>query len=113
MPLLAGPTSQLSIADLKGDDLMKRTLAALLGLVWCTLSINPASAEYPDKVVRIIVPVAAGGGVDVMARLLAQRLSERWGQQFIVENRAGRRLYPSVYAEQPFADGRGQQDGAL
>src|SRR4030088_482162 len=89
MPLLAGPTSQLSIADLKGDDLMKRTLAALLGLVWCTLSINPASAEYPDKVVRIIVPVAAGGGVDVMARLLAQRLSERWGQQFIVENRAG------------------------
>ena len=46
-------------------------------------------AEYPDKVVRIIVPVAAGGGVDVMARLLAQRLSERLGQQFIVENRAG------------------------
>jgi tripartite-type tricarboxylate transporter receptor subunit TctC len=68
---------------------MKRTLTALLGLVWCALLINPASAEYPDKVVRIIVPVAAGGGVDVMARLLAQRLSERLGQQFIVENRAG------------------------
>ena len=68
---------------------MKRTLAALLGLVACTCLINPARAEYPDKVVRIIVPVAAGGGVDVMARLLAQRLSERLGQQFIVENRAG------------------------
>jgi tripartite-type tricarboxylate transporter receptor subunit TctC len=68
---------------------MKRTLAALLGLVACTYLINPARAEYPDKVVRIIVPVAAGGGVDVMARLLAQRLSERLGQQFIVENRAG------------------------
>jgi len=39
--------------------------------------------------VRIIVPVAAGGGVDVMARLLAQRLGDRLGQQFIVENRAG------------------------
>jgi tripartite-type tricarboxylate transporter receptor subunit TctC len=39
--------------------------------------------------VRIIVPVAAGGGVDVMARLLAQKLSERWSQQFIAENRAG------------------------
>jgi tripartite-type tricarboxylate transporter receptor subunit TctC len=76
-------------ADLSGVDLMKRTLAALLGLVACTLSINPASADYPEKVVRIIVPVAAGGGVDVMARLLAQRLSERLGQQFIVENRAG------------------------
>jgi len=39
--------------------------------------------------VRIIVPVAAGGGVDVMARLLAQKLSERWNQQFVVENRPG------------------------
>jgi tripartite-type tricarboxylate transporter receptor subunit TctC len=68
---------------------MKKSLAALLGLVLCALSINSASADYPDKVVRIIVPVAAGGGVDVMARLLAQRLSERLGQQFIVENRAG------------------------
>jgi len=68
---------------------MKKILAALIGFAACTLSINPASADYPDKVVRIIVPVAAGGGVDVMARLLAQRLSERLGQQFIVENRAG------------------------
>src|SRR6185437_13932655 len=48
-----------------------------------------ARAEYPDHVVRIIVPVAAGGGVDVMARLLAQKLGERLHEQFIVENRAG------------------------
>jgi tripartite-type tricarboxylate transporter receptor subunit TctC len=38
---------------------MKRTLAALLGLALCALLIKPASADYPDKVVRIIVPVAA------------------------------------------------------
>ena len=68
---------------------MKQILAAVLGVVICALSPGPASADYPDKVVRIIVPVAAGGGVDVMARLLAQRLGERLGQQFIVENRAG------------------------
>jgi tripartite-type tricarboxylate transporter receptor subunit TctC len=37
----------------------------------------------------VVVPVAAGGGVDVMARLLSQKLSERWGQSFTVENRAG------------------------
>ena len=67
---------------------MKKILAALLLPALC-LPASPASAEYPDKVVRIIVPVAAGGGVDVMARLLAQRLSDRLGQQFIVENRAG------------------------
>jgi len=68
---------------------MKQILAAVLGVVICALSPGPASADYPDKVVRIIVPVAAGGGVDVMARLLAQRLGDRLGQQFIVENRAG------------------------
>jgi tripartite-type tricarboxylate transporter receptor subunit TctC len=48
-----------------------------------------ARADYPDKPVKILVPVAAGGGVDVMARLLAQHLGERLHQQFTVENRPG------------------------
>jgi tripartite-type tricarboxylate transporter receptor subunit TctC len=52
-------------------------------------AIVPAHADYPDRAVRVIVPVAAGGGVDVMARLISQKLGERWGQQFVVENRAG------------------------
>jgi len=48
-----------------------------------------ARAEYPERPVHIIVPVAAGGGVDVMARMLAQKLAERLNQTFVVENRPG------------------------
>src|SRR5262249_58035525 len=53
------------------------------------MGLVAARADYPDRPVRIIVPVAAGGGVDVMARLLAQKLGERLNQQFVVENRPG------------------------
>src|SRR6266851_7055352 len=70
-------------------DGMTRPLCVVLAVLVQAGHGDLARAEYPDRPVRIIVPVAAGGGVDVMARLLAQRLSERWGQQFVVENRAG------------------------
>ena len=44
---------------------------------------------YPTRPVRVIVPFAPGGQVDVVARLIAQRLSEQLGQQFYVENASG------------------------
>ena len=65
---------------------MRRSACALAMLL---LAAVPAWADYPERAVRIVVPVAAGGGIDVMARMLGQKLSERLGQQFVVENRAG------------------------
>jgi tripartite-type tricarboxylate transporter receptor subunit TctC len=55
------------------------------------LFILPAQAaeHYPQRVVRIVNPYPAGGSVDLMARILAQKLSDDLGQQFIVENRSG------------------------
>ena len=51
---------------------------------------SPAPAQqYPSRVVKIIVPQAPGGATDTFGRAIAQKLSERWGQPVVVENRAG------------------------
>jgi len=61
-------------------------LAAMLALLGAQ---EAAAQKWPDKAVRIVTPFAPGGGTDVFARILAQRFSEVFGQQFIVDNRPG------------------------
>ena len=65
--------------------------ALLAALVACAaLGAPPASAqEYPTRPVRIIVPFPAGGTADVMPRIFAEKLAQKWGQPITVENRAG------------------------
>ena len=55
------------------------------------LAAQPATTadNYPSKPIRIIVPFAPGGGTDLTARLLGQKITERWGQNFVVDTRPG------------------------
>ncbi len=68
---------------------MNLLLKTFLVAVALTLAAAASAQTYPTKPVRVIVPYPPGGTVDVVARVLAQRLSEQMGQQFVVDNRAG------------------------
>jgi len=59
--------------------------AIALSLAWSTA----AAQTYPARAVRIIVPYSAGGGTDIVARAVGQKLSDKWGQPVIVDNRVG------------------------
>lgn len=67
---------------------MKNLLAVLALSASTLLGLQPAQA-FPDKPVTIVVPFAAGGPVDVIARIIGERMSQTLGQQFIIENVAG------------------------
>ena len=71
------------------DTTIKATFVFFV-LAGCMAIAGPAAAQgYPNRTVKIVVPFAAGGGTDVMARNIAQKLNEAWGQPVVVENRTG------------------------
>ena len=57
------------------------------GLIVAAFAVAPASAAYPDRPVRVIVGLAPGGGTDTIGRIMAQKLSDIFGQSFVVDNR--------------------------
>jgi tripartite-type tricarboxylate transporter receptor subunit TctC len=68
-------------------DMIRRGIAAALALL--PLVASAAAQPYPTRNVTIVVTAAAGGVTDIVARAIGQRLSEKWGQQVIIENKGG------------------------
>ena len=82
----------------------RNVVGATLALAALGAVVTPALAQgYPNKSIRIVVPFPAGGTTDIVARLLAQRMSESMGQSVVVENRggAGGSLGADVVAKAP------------
>src|SRR5512134_30520 len=76
----------------RSSALLRFAAAGCLGAVFAQLSAAAqvdVARGYPDKPVRFIVPFAPGAGTDLTARTIAQKLSENWGQQVVVDNRTG------------------------
>lgn len=66
--------------------MLVRFIAGFLALTAC---LNAAADEFPSRTITIVSPYQAGGTSDIIARILAQKLSERWGKSVVVENRPG------------------------
>src|SRR6202044_1092712 len=67
-----------------------RALSVFVALAALIVAVTPSgAADWPTRPVRLILTLGAGSGADIGARLLADRLSQRWGQPIIVDNRPG------------------------
>jgi tripartite-type tricarboxylate transporter receptor subunit TctC len=73
-------------------------IASTLGLA-LALAMGPAGAQsWPQRTVRLVIPLPPGSGTDIAGRMLAERLAERWGQPVVIENRQGADGIPAVTA---------------
>src|SRR5215212_6207293 len=68
---------------------VRLVFAMLASFAFAAPSISLARSDYPNRTIRMIVPFAAGGGVDTLGRLVAEKLQAKFGQTVVVENRAG------------------------
>ena len=68
----------------------RRSLTAIFaGCTFLLSTISAYAQSWPSRAVRLVIPFGAGGTADITARTIAQKLSERWGQQVVVDNKPG------------------------
>ena len=66
-----------------------RSLAGVLGALAVLILTTTIAPAYPDRPVRILIAFPAGGTIDTLGRIIAQKLIEIWGQNVVIENRPG------------------------
>jgi tripartite-type tricarboxylate transporter receptor subunit TctC len=81
--------SMLRAMSLRAMSLRAMSWGGLSMLCLIAPTVQAQPVPYPSKTVRLIVPIAAGGAVDISTRFVADRLSKKWGQPVVVENRPG------------------------
>jgi tripartite-type tricarboxylate transporter receptor subunit TctC len=71
--------------------MLKKTLAmtAVLATAWLAGPLAAQTTDFPNKPVRIVVPFPPGGATDITARVVAEKLSTKWGQPVVIDNKAG------------------------
>jgi tripartite-type tricarboxylate transporter receptor subunit TctC len=100
---MSADQNSLGVTTISRRTLLQSAAMAVLG----ARGMTPARADtYPSHPVRWVVPYTAGGATDVLSRLICQRLSERLGQPFIVENKPGAGQQHRHPGRDQFAAGR-------
>ncbi len=66
-----------------------RNFAAVAALLLVMTPASYAAADFPNKPVRMVIPLAPGGGSDIVGRIVAQGLSDHWGKTVVVDNPPG------------------------
>ena len=66
-----------------------RALGAMIAVALLAASAGVSAQGYPERPVRVLIAFPAGGTIDTLGRIIAQKLTEAWGQNVVIENRPG------------------------